>query len=91
MRMNFYPNLHRPANHTGYDTCALYKVMTKTIRAKIMPNDKDGNDNEERKKERKNDESKMKSEINRLTSDYGIKTGSQLFCILFSTIMSISE
>lgn len=56
----------------------------------MMPNDKDGNDNE-RKKERKNDESKMKSEINRLTSDYGIKTGSQLFCILFSTIMSISE
>jgi hypothetical protein len=42
-------------------------------------------------KERKNDESKMKSEINRLTSDYGIKTRSQLFCILFSTIMSISE
>ena len=34
----------------------------------MMPNDKDGNDNE-----RKNDESKMKSEINRLTFDYGIK------------------
>ena len=56
----------------------------------MMPNDKDGNDNE-RKKERKKDESKMKSEINRLTSDYGIKTGPQLFGILFSTIMSISE
>ena len=55
----------------------------------MMPNDKDGNDNE--RNERKNDESKMKSEINRLTSDYGIKTGSQLFGILFSTIMSISE
>ena len=60
--------------------------MMKTARAKMTPNDKDGNDNE-RKKERKKDESKMKSEINRLTSDYGIKTGSQLFCILFSTIM----
>ena len=84
--MNFYPSPDGPANHRGSDICALYKVMTKTTGAKMTPNDKDGNDNE-RKKERKKDESKMKSEINRLTSDYGIKTGSQLFCILFSTIM----
>jgi hypothetical protein len=35
----------------GSDTCALYKVMMKTARVKMMPNDKGGNDNE-RKKER---------------------------------------
>jgi hypothetical protein len=58
--MNFCTNPDGPANHTGSDTCALYKVMTKTTRAKTTPNDKDGNDNE-RKKVRKNDESKMKS------------------------------
>jgi hypothetical protein len=52
MQMNFYQNLDGPANHTGSDTCALYKVMTKTTRAKMTPNDKDGNDNE-RKKERR--------------------------------------
>lgn len=50
--MNFYPNADGPANHTGSNIGALYKVMTKTTRAKMMPNDKDGNDNE-RKKERR--------------------------------------
>lgn len=61
MQMNFCPNPDGPVNYMGSDTCALYKVMTKkTTRAKMTPNDKDGNDNE-RKKVRKNDESKMKS------------------------------
>jgi hypothetical protein len=86
--MDFCPTPDGPANHTGSDICVLYKVMTKTTRAKMMPNDKDGNDNERKKERRIKNE---KCEINRLTSDYGIKTGSQLFCILFSTIISISE